>query len=377
MKIAIIGNTANAMILFRIDLIKMLNNKGIEVYAFATDYDDFSREKISSYGGIPVDYDFNRSSINPIMDLLNTYALSKKLKKINPDITLSFFAKPAIFGCLAGLISGVKNNNAMLEGLGYLFTDQPYRISLKTNIIKRIQVLLYKLIFPHINSLILLNNDDYHDLIKKNKIKTKKTHILGGIGLDLNSYVKSVPPTDKISFIFIARLLAEKGINEYVAAAKKIKQTHPDVEFIILGDIDKENPGSLSESDVDNLIKSGVITYPGFVSNVAEWIKRSSVFVLPSYYREGVPRSTQEAMAIGRPILTTNLPGCKETIIDGVNGYVVKPCSHEDLTEKMLRLINNPERIIQMGEESHKLACKKFNANINNKKLLKFLDISN
>ncbi|KDA76239.1 glycosyltransferase, partial [Escherichia coli] len=113
---------------------------------------------------------------------------------------------------------------------------------------------------------------------------------------------KSTPPTNEISFIFIARLLAEKGVNEFVAAAKKIKKTHPNVEFIILGAIDKENPGGLSESDVDALIKSGVISYPGFVSNVADWIEKSSVFVLPSYYREGVPRSTQEAMAMGRPI---------------------------------------------------------------------------
>ncbi|MDJ1377155.1 glycosyltransferase, partial [Escherichia coli] len=184
---------------------------------------------------------------------------------------------------------------------------------------------------------------------------------------------KSTPPTNEISFIFIARLLAEKGVNEFVAAAKKIKKTHPNVEFIILGAIDKENPGGLSESDVDTLIKSGVISYPGFVSNVADWIEKSSVFVLPSYYREGVPRSTQEAMAMGRPILTTNLPGCKETIIDGVNGYVVKKWSHEDLAEKMLKLINNPEKIISMGEESHKLARERFDANVNNVKLLKIL----
>ncbi|HAH0839618.1 TPA: glycosyltransferase family 1 protein [Escherichia coli] len=375
MKISIIGNTANAMILFRLDLIKTLTKKGISVYAFATDYNDSSKEIIKKAGAIPVDYNLSRSGINLANDLWNTYLLSKKIKKIKPDAILSFFSKPSIFGSLAGIFSGVKNNNAMLEGLGFLFTEQPHGTPLKTKLLKNIQVLLYKIIFPHINSLILLNKDDYHDLIDKYKIKLKSCHILGGIGLDMNNYCKSTPPTNEISFIFIARLLAEKGVNEFVAAAKKIKKTHPNVEFIILGAIDKENPGGLSESDVDTLIKSGVISYPGFVSNVADWIEKSSVFVLPSYYREGVPRSTQEAMAMGRPILTTNLPGCKETIIDGVNGYVVKKWSHEDLAEKMLKLINNPEKIISMGEESHKLARERFDANVNNVKLLKILGI--
>lgn len=376
MRIALIGNTANAMILFRADLIRMLRNKDILVYAFATDYDDASINKIIELGGIPVKYSFNRSGLNPISDLLNTFALSKKLKKLKPDITFSFFSKPSIFGSLAGIIAGVKRNHAMLEGLGYLFTEQKSGVSLKHKIIKNIQVLLYKLVFPHISSVILLNNDDYVDLIRKYKIKVNKCHILGGIGLNMKDYRKVDPPTEKLSFIFIARLLAEKGINEYVNAAKKIKQTHPEVEFIILGALDKENPGGLSESDLDELVSSGVVIYPGFVTNVAYWIEKSSVFVLPSYYREGVPRSTQEAMAIGRPILTTNLPGCKETIIDGVNGYIIKPWSYEDLAEKMIKFINEPQKIVQMGEESYKLACKRFDADKNNKKLLEMLGIS-
>lgn len=226
MKISIIGNTANAMILFRLDLIKTLTKKGISVYAFATDYNDSSKEIIKKAGAIPVDYNLSRSGINLVGDLWNTYLLSKKLKKIKPDAILSFFSKPSVFGSLAGIFSGVKNNNAMLEGLGFLFTEQPHGTPLKTKLLKNIQVLLYKIIFPHINSLILLNKDDYHDLIDKYKIKLKSCHILGGIGLDMNHYCKSTPPTNEISFIFIARLLAEKGVNEFVAAAKKIKKTN-------------------------------------------------------------------------------------------------------------------------------------------------------
>lgn len=140
-----------------------------------------------------------------------------------------------------------------------------------------------------------------------------------------------------------------------------------------MGSFDEKNPFSLSKKVLDDYIQSGIITYPGFVSNPNEWIENSSVFVLPSYYREGVPRSTQEAMAIGRAIITTNSVGCKETVVDGVNGYLVPICDVKALINKMEIFINNPNLIVKMGKESRKIAEKEYNVKDVNERLISFI----
>ncbi|HCR4019280.1 TPA: glycosyltransferase, partial [Morganella morganii] len=201
------------------------------------------------------------------------------------------------------------------------------------------------------------------------------TFIWGGIGLNLDDFIRAdISINDRISFLFIGRLLKEKGIYEFINAASKIKQIYPEVEFIVLGDIDKANPSSLTEIELKSLINHNIITYPGFVKNIQEWISKSNVFVLPSY-REGLPRSTQEAMAMGLAIITTDVPGCRDTVIDGLNGLIIKPWSSQDLYNKMVYLINNPNLINQMGKESYSLARNNYDQNKTNKELLDFLRI--
>ena len=235
--------------------------------------------------------------------------------------------------------------------------------------------MLYRCIFPSLDALILLNPDDRHDLLVNCKINVKQAHVLGGIGLNLADYPFTPPPTSPVSFIFIARLLAEKGVHEYVAAAKIVKTKYPETRFYMLGAIDTQNPGSLTGKCLKNLIEDDIIIAPGHVSNVAEWIAKSSVFVLPSYYREGIPRSTQEAMAMGRAVLSTDVPGCRETVVQGVNGYLVKRWSHAELAEKMCELIENPQKITDMGLASYQLAQERFDADKVNNRLLELLEI--
>ncbi len=211
----------------------------------------------------------------------------------------------------------------MLEGLGFTFTEQPFPLPFKTKLIRWVQVQLYRLSVPLLDKIIFLNPDDPKDLLEKYSIKSKKTEILGAIGLDLTNYAFVQPDTSKRRFIFIGRLLAEKGINEYIGAAKLVKQQYPDAEFVVLGGLDEGNPGGLKKAQLEALIKENIIIYPGHVNDVPRWIAEASVFVLPSY-REGVPRSTQEAMAIGRAVITTDVPGCKETVEHGVNGFIVR-----------------------------------------------------
>ena len=154
-----------------------------------------------------------------------------------------------------------------------------------------------------------------------------------------------------------------------------MKLKYPDTKFTVLGSIDSSNLGGLTQIELDQLIASKIIDYPGYVTNVPEWIAQSHVFVLPSYYREGVPRSTQEAMAIGRPIITTDVPGCRETVIDGRNGFLVEKWNPDALAKKMIYFIENPEKIEEMGLESYKIAQEKYDANKVNKRLLKILGV--
>ncbi|MEQ1450449.1 glycosyltransferase family 4 protein [Acinetobacter lwoffii] len=373
--IVMIGTTAACFYGFRAELIKNLNLKNIIVYAFTTDNDTLELEKISELGAIPISYQLNRGGLNPLADMLATYKLAQQIRQLKPDLVFSYFAKPVIFGTLAAKIAKVPKTIGMLEGLGYTFTDQPNGLSSKTKLIKAIQVFLYKLALPKLDQLILLNHDDKTDLLINNDIEVKETYILGGIGLDLNQYKYSPATKDlPIQFLFIGRLLKEKGIHDFIAAAQIVKQKFPQTTFTVLGGIDEANLGALTQGELTQSIDQNVIDYPGHVENIAEWIKQSHVFVLPSY-REGVPRSTQEAMAIGRPVITTDVPGCRDTVIDGVNGFLVPKWNPQALAEKMIYFIEHPEQVRMMGDQSHKIAIEKFDAEKVNQRLLEILEI--
>lgn len=378
-KIVIIGTIASSFYNFRKDLILSLIAKGHTVYAFISEYkhkDDL--KKVENLGAIPVIYNMNRGGLNPIADIKQTYTLAKQIKEIDPVLVFSYFVKPVIFGTLAAKIARVPKIIGMLEGLGYTFTDQPEGRSKKTQFIKKIQVFLYKISLPLLDKVIFLNPDDPKDLLEKYKINVRKIEILGGIGLNLADYpyqcINHERVNNKVTFLFIGRLLKEKGIHDFVAASKIVKVLYPQTTFTVLGSIDTANMGALKQSELDDLINTEVINYPGYVLNVKDWIANSDVFVLPSY-REGVPRSTQEAMAIGRAIITTDVPGCRETVIDGINGFLVSKWNPNELAEKMIYLIENPKKISIMGDESHKMAVEKFDAEKVNQRLMKILGL--
>lgn len=374
-RILLIGTTAECVYNFRKDLILALVAKGYQVYAFTTDNIPSELEKISALGATPVPYVFSRGGLNPLNEFKNTIILYQKIKKINPYLVLSYFTKPAIFGTLAAKMAKVPRIFAMLEGLGYTFTEQPEGLSTKTKIIRKSQITLFKLALPLADGVIFLNPDDPKDLLAKNNIEVKKVHLLGGIGINLADYPFSTKQmNDNITFIFVGRLLKEKGINDYVNAAKIVKNKYPNTKFVVLGAADNSNFGSLTQKDIDSLVQTNLIVYPGRVDNVNKWLEDSDVFVLPSY-REGIPKSTQEAMAIGRAVITTDVPGCRETVIDGVNGFIVPKWNPQALAEKMIYFIENPEKISEMGYESYKIAQDKFDSYKVNDRLLKILGL--
>lgn len=373
MKIVLVGTTAAGMLGFRADLIMTLVEKGYKVYAFAIDYCDTTRQKIVALNAIPIDYTLSRAGLNPIVDAWNCWVLSRQIRKIAPDVVFSYFVKPVIFGTLAARLAGVRRRIAMLEGLGYAFTDYPGKKSIKKALIRKVQVGLYRFSFQFIERLIFLNSDDPKDLLDRHRLNVKNSCVLGGIGVNLQDYCYTKPCSFPVSFIFIGRLLAEKGVHEFVAAARLVKLEYPSVKFFMLGGIDRANPGGITERTLSELVEKGTVIHPGHVDDVSEWLRRSSVLVLPSY-REGVPRSTQEAMAIGRPVITTDVPGCRETVVDGANGFLVPPFSALALVEKMRFFIENPEQIERMGLESYAMAKKHFDAKEVNARLAAYFD---
>ena len=372
MKIFIIGNVSSMMINFREELIKLLVSKGHDVYCLVSDYNEESRKKIISLGATPLDHTLNTKGLNPFKDIIAIYDLVQLFRQHRPDAVFSFFVKPVIFATIAAKIARVSRIVGMIEGLGGAFTVHKNGQTKKAKIIKTIQVLLYKISLPFLDELIFLNNDDKKDLIDRYNIKAKSINILGGIGVDLDKFSYTKAPIEPINFIFIARLLVEKGIFEYLEAAKIVKEKYKDVKFYIFGSFDEHNPFGLTQEELKPYLDSGVVIYPGFVNDIKERIADSSIFILPSY-REGVPRSTQEAMAIGRAVITTNSVGCRETVEDGVNGFLVPPFDSKILAQKMIYFIQNPEMIVQMGIESRKIAEAKFNINEKNERLAKII----
>lgn len=376
-KIIIIGTTASNLYIFRKDFILSCLSKGYIIYSLVSEYDNEWVKKIEDLGSIVLTYNLSRAGLNPFNDIKSMFEIKSYIEKYQPELVFSFFTKPVIYGSLAAKLAKVPKVVGMIEGLGSPFTEHPNGQTLKMKLVRFFQVSLYRIIFPFLDKIIFLNNDDPIDLIKNNKIIHRKNSIavLGAIGLNLEDYIYQKWDENKpMTFVIVARLLVEKGVYEFLDAAKIVKTKYPNTVFKVIGGLDTASPSGLSQQELDNVISSNIIDYIGFTNNIAEEIRKSSVFVLPSY-REGMPRSTQEAMAIGRPVITTDVPGCRDTVQDGVNGFLIPKWDISALVNKMIYFIEHPEQVNIMGQESYKMACEKFDVNKVNAKLFEIMGI--
>ena len=355
---AIISSQAFSLLNFRGPLISSLVALGVKVYALAPDFDDEMRRKITGLGALPVDYCLVRTGMNPVRDALDMLRLSALLRQLQPEVTLGYFIKPVIFGTLAASLAGVPRRVAMIEGLGYVFTPSACHVPVKRKILRVLVSRLYKWALKHAHSVFLLNDDDIMEMVARNMVQPDQVVKLNGIGVDLAEWRPAPAVNQPITFLLAARLLREKGIVEYAEAARIVKFQYPETRFILLGGVDS-NPGSLNAQEVSEWVKEGLLEWPGHVA-VQPWLAQTSVYVLPSYYREGVPRSTQEAMAMGRAVITTDAPGCRETVVDGFNGFLVPVRDAVALADAMMRFIKQPELIETMGKASRTLAEERF-----------------
>lgn len=367
---ALISNQAFSLLNFRGPLICEMVTMGMTVFALAPDYDEETRKKVSALGALPVDCHFSRTGMNPFKDVFDTLRLVLLLRRLKPDVTIGYFIKPVILGTLAAWLSRVPRRVAMIEGLGYVFTSSVGREPIRRKALRSFVSQLYKFALARAHKVIFLNNDDITEFVSAGLVKMSKIIRLGGIGVDLLELPFTNPVTQPVTFLLAARLLREKGIVEYAEAARLVKTIHPEVRFLLLGGVDP-NPGGLALPEVQSWVSEGLLEWPGHVA-VKCWLAQTSVYVLPSY-REGLPRSIQEAMAMGRAVITTHSPGCRDTVDDGVNGFLVPVRDVTSLAKAMLRFVETPALICAMGIESRRLAEDRYDVHRVNERLISIL----
>ena len=370
--LVIISSQAFAQVNFRGSLIKRLAAAGVCVYALAPDFNNELRQKIVALGAVPVDFSLSRAGINPFRDVRDMFKLAVLLRRLRPDVMLASYIKPVIFGTLAAWMTRVPLRISMIEGLGFVYTSAEETLSWVRRLMRIMVSILYRVALARAHRVIFLNRDDIEEFVSSRLVDESKVIHLDGIGVDLDEWPMTDPFTKPITFLMVARLLREKGILEYVEAARQVKVLYPDVRFLLLGAQDS-NPSAISHQQVQEWVKNEILEWFGHVA-VKPWLSQTSVYVLPSY-REGLPRSTQEAMAMGRAVITTNVPGCHETVVDGKNGYTVPVRDATALAGAMKRFIENPHLVTSMGLESRRLAELRFDVHKINAKMLDILKI--
>lgn len=361
-KIALSANAPWVIYNFRLELIRHLQNKGYEVVTIASVSKYFENELkyvtlLENEGCKFYNVDIKSKGKNPICDLFTFISYYRLYKKVRPSIILNFTIKPNVYGTIAAraLKIPVINN---IAGLGALFTNQ--------SIFTRIALILYKISQKHTSTIFFQNRDDMDLFCRKKIIDKAKADLLPGSGIDISKFtpMRKTKDLDKIVFLIAARMLREKGIVEYVEAAKIVKAKYANVRFLLLGFLDM-NKSAITSDEMNAFVEDGNVEYLGTSDNVIEHIQNTDCIVLPSYYREGVPRTLLEAASMAKPVITTNAVGCKDVVEDGVNGLICKIKDPVDLANKMIMIISlNEFERIEMGKRGREKMIREFDVNI-------------
>lgn len=372
--LALISNSAFSIVNFRGPLIAALVARGVRVFALAPDYDDRMREAVARLGAEPVAISLDRAGMRPLRDLADMVRLARLLRRLRPDAVFGYFVKPVIYGSLAAKAAGVKRRFALVAGLGYVFASNGKERRRRV-LLRRLVSRLYAWGFGACDRVFFQNDEDIAHFVEAGLIRRERAYRLNGTGVDLDRLAPAAPVLKPVRFLMMARLLREKGFGEFADAARIVRRVHPEAQFVILGGLDP-NPDGLSRDEVERWVEEGVLEWRGHIDDVTPEIAASSVYVLPSYYREGVPRSTQEAMAIGRPVITTDWVGCRETVVDGVTGFLVPVRDAAALAAAMMRFIDEPQLIVTMGRAGRALAEQRFDVNRINEEMLAVMGIA-
>ena len=366
MKILVVSPKNKTVFNFRGDLIKDMIAKGNEVYVTGP-----NKEYIEDIMSLGVKEFIEIPLIKDNTSVAGDFAYLKKLKnamkKVQPELVFAYTIKPVIYGSLAAKSCGVKKIYPMVTGLGRVYASE----NLKTKMVRAVIKVLYQKAFKACDKVIFQNPDDVREFVAGNYLPANKCVVVNGSGVNMDRFYRSDLP-DKPVFLMVSRIIKEKGVLDFASAARLVKGKVPDARFIILGGYDN-SIGALKAEDIKEYIDDGSIELPGEVKNPITFYRQCSVFVLPSYYREGLPRTILEAMSCGRPIITTDWIGCKEPIEDGVNGYLVPIKNPEELAKRMYELAVDRKKLIEMSDAAYKTCQEKYAVEIINQQMRKVM----
>ncbi|KOR31177.1 glycosyl transferase [Achromatium sp. WMS2] len=357
-KIIISINTTWNFVNFRVGLIKALLNKNWEITAIAP-ADKYVKD-LKQLNCNYIHLLMHNKSTNPIRDLFLFWRFYLILYHERPAIFLGYTVKPNIYGSLAAHALGIPVINN-IAGLGTIFINNSW--------ITHLVHFLYWLALSRSAKVFFQNNDDLDLFVKHRIVRIEQTERLPGSGVDLSRFTPVPLPSlqfkKQIRFLLIARMLWDKGVGEYVAAARIVRQNHPNAEFCLLGQLSVQNPAAIDSTQMRQWKAEGMVRYLGTSDDVRVEIADADCIVLPSYYREGVPRTLLEAAAMGRPIITTDAVGCREVVNDGVNGYLCKTRNVIDLAEKIIKMLKlSPEDRTEMGRQGRAKVEREFDEKI-------------
>lgn len=365
----VISSETSTMFFYRKDMMLEFLRQGNQVVAAG----DAPEEKWKdSYEEIGVKYRqfyVKRNGLNPLDDAKTVTSLKKLIEEEKPDKIFAYHSKSVVYGSIAAKMNKIDEMYVLIAGLGSIIRGEGF----KNSIVRAILKAEYKYAFKNCKAVFTHNSEDRQLLIdEKFTNKPEKINTINGSGVNLDKFVYSETKKTNI-FLFIARLIGDKGIREYMQAAEIVKKTHPEAIFRVVGPYDT-NPSAIKPEDIEKYVSNGTIEYVGELSDVTPQLNECMVFVLPSYH-EGTPKTVLEAMATGRPVITTDVPGCRAAVSDGVNGYLVPAKDAQALADKMIYMLDNFDEAVEIGNTGRKIAEDKYDAVKVNRSIMKIMNI--
>ncbi|SCW72541.1 Glycosyltransferase involved in cell wall bisynthesis [Sphingobium faniae] len=360
MKIVVVASFAPSLVNFRGRLLESLASRGHEVIACAPEDDPGVAETLKRWGVQYRVIPMARAGINPLADLRTLSALVRLFLRLRPGLVLAYTQKPIVYGGIAARLAAPRARRILMcSGLGYACTGGEGTDRLRA-FVRTVMARLFRLATARADRVLVFNRDDGVDMRQLGMVAPGQDIVqVPGSGVDVAHFGERPLPDGPPTFLMIARLLRDKGVLDYVEAARLVRKRHPEARFRILGPFDP-NPSAVSEREMHGWVEEGTIEYLGTTGDVRPCLAEASIFVLPSYYREGLPRSTLEAMATGRAIVTTDSPGCREPVVHGDNGWLVPVRDPQSLAAHIMRFIEEPGLAARMGRRSREIAVDRY-----------------
>ena len=356
MKVMVLSSFTTSLFWFRIDMMKSFLDAGCEVVAVG---DGPEEEWTPRFGALGIRYrriPVQRNGMNPLYDLKTLAALCRLLGEEKPDKIFSYQAKTVIYGGIAARLRGIREVYPLIAGVGSVFLGR----GLKKKLIRCILVAEYRLALKNSRRVFFQNRDDLAVFTGRGILTEEKAVMLNGSGVNIGQFTPA-PLPEEPSFLCISRLIRDKGVGEYLEAARALHRRHPEVKCVLVGPFDT-NPSAIRPEELQSYIDDGSIVYEGPQSDVYPYLCRCTAYVLPSYH-EGTPKTVLEAMASGRPAITTDAPGCRETVTDGVNGYLVPVRDPGAIVAAMEKILRYPARNRTMAQNARRIAEEKYDVN--------------